>query len=229
MGLPRYIVNYSEVFPFIQQAISEAELSASASGIDFSEVTSLTLNSDGVNTRITSLIDINTLINVKLDELNLTLKDLSTVISDINKSSTEKLGVFGEKLQEKLDNTIKIRESVQQIADQLSPVGEQRIEGFYKYVPPGRGDYTIEFVSDKEIFLTAITYSQIGWKFEDTFSFLVDGDGVFKNISTKEVAEKKRFNRYMKVPANTKVEFVLHNNSGNSRQIWLDIEYVLKP
>jgi hypothetical protein len=228
MGLPRYIINYEELEPFLKEAVGEAKIPVSISEIDFSGITSASLDTAVIEAKMTSIIDINTLVNTSFDDLITELKLVSDKLSTLNTDNSEKLSKFNEeKVQAYLDETIKTRELVESIVEQLQPFGNQRIQGYYKYVPPGRHDYIIEFASKDDIYLTALTMSQIGWKLEDTWSLRVDGNDVFTNIPTKEVAEKKSFTRYMKVDADVKIEFVLHNKSGNSRQLWVDFEYVL--
>jgi hypothetical protein len=228
MGLPRYIINYEELEPFLKEAVSEATIPVSISEIDFSGITSASLDTTVIETKMASIIDINALVNTAFNDLITELQTVSDKLNTLNTENSEKLSKFNEeKVQAYLDETIKTRELVESIVEQLQPFGNQRIQGYYKYVPPGRHDYIIEFISKDDIYLTALTMSQIGWKLEDTWSLRVDGNDVFTNISTKEVAEKKSFTRYMKVDADVKIEFVLHNKSGNSRQLWVDFEYVL--
>jgi hypothetical protein len=228
MGLPRYIINYEELEPFLKEAVNEATIPVSISEIDFSGITSASLDTTVIEGKMTSIIDINTLVNTAFNDIITELQAVSDKLNTLNTENSEKLNKFNEeKVQAYLDETIKTRELVESIVEQLQPFGNQRIQGYYKYVPPGRHDYIIEFISKDDIYLTALTMSQIGWKLEDTWSLRVDGNDVFTNISTKEVAEKKSFTRYMKVDADVKIEFVLHNKSGNSRQLWVDFEYVL--
>jgi hypothetical protein len=228
MGLPRYIINYEELEPFLKEAVGEAKIPVSIGEIDFSSITEASLDTTVIEAKITSIIDINTLVNTAFNDLIIELQGLSEKLSALNTDNSVKLSTFNdEKLKGYLDETVKVRELVEGIVEQLQPFGNQRIQGYYKYVPPGRHDYIIEFVPTDDIYLTAITMSQIGWKLEDTWSLRVDNNDIFTNISTKEVGEKKSFTRYMKVQADSIIEFVLHNKSGNSRQLWVDFEFVL--
>lgn len=234
MGLPRYIINYEELEQHLKQAVNDAKIPVSIADIDFSQITEASLDTTVIESKMSSIIDINGLVNTAFNDIALELTGLSEKLTTLYNDNSEKLDKFNEeKVKAYLDETIKTRELVESIVEQLQPFGNQRIQGFYKYVPPGRHDYIIEFTPTNDIYLTAITMSQIGWKLEDTWSLKTVGSHgtgdveIFTNIPTKEVAEKKSFTRYMKVTANTKIQFILHNKSGNSRQLWVDFEFVL--
>jgi hypothetical protein len=228
MGLPRYIINYSDLEPHLKEALTKAKIPIPISDIDFSGITEASLDTTLIESKMASIVDINKLVNTAINDLIAEIEPLSEKLSILYTENSVKLDDFNnEKVKKYLDETIKTRELVESIVEQLQPFGNQRIQGYYKYVPPGRKDYIIDFKPTDDIYLTAITMSQIGWKLEDTWSLLVDGNDVLSNISTKEIAEKKSFTRYMKVEADTEIQFVLHNKSGNSRQLWVDFEFVL--
>ena len=90
--------------------------------------------------------------------------------------------------------------------------GTQKVQGALIDIPAIISDYKQDFVFDKDIFLTGLHFNQTGWKKNDRY--------------TKEIGEHKYFNTYYKVNANTPVSFILHNNSGNSRQTLVDLEYL---
>jgi hypothetical protein len=227
MGLPRYVINYSDIFPHILSALGEAELKALASGVNLN-VSDAALDTQAIVQGITAAIDLNVLINGNVDEISAMLDETAGNITEMNAKHAEALKALRERIVAKLELATGIREAVEQIAEQLVPLGDQMVKGLYDFVPPGRGDYPVEVNLEGEAYLTAVTYSQIGWKLEDAYSLFIGEDAFIENVSTKEIAEKKRFNRYPIVPAGTPVRFVLHNRSGNSRQMWLDVEYVMK-
>lgn len=49
---------------------------------------------------------------------------------------------------------------------------------------------------------------------------------IINKIGLKEIGEHKYFNTFYKVNANTPISFILSNNSGNSRQVTVDLEYI---
>ncbi|ASU00067.1 hypothetical protein PBI_PBS1_245 [Bacillus phage PBS1] len=229
MGLPSYIINYNDSAKYIQEAIRDARLSLSISDVNMDKVTEAILNTSVVEGKLSSIVDINDVINQTISNLSSDIENISNFIITTSEENKEIINQIETKLKSQLDVTKSIKDTVSGIADKLSPQGEQRIKGFYEYVPPIREDFILEFIQNRDIELTAISMSQIGWKYEDTYDLMVGEDIIFSNISTKEVAQKKKFNKGLKVPANTSIKFILHNNSGNSRQMWLDIEYLIKP
>ena len=104
--------------------------------------------------------------------------------------------------------------------------GTQKLEGRLLDVPAIIRENKIIFKFDKDIYLTGLHFNQTGWKKEDRYSLEVNKNIIIDNISTKEIGEHRHFNTYFKVKANVPISFILHNNSGNSRQIMIDLEYI---
>lgn len=104
--------------------------------------------------------------------------------------------------------------------------GTQKVQGALIDIPAIISDYKQDFVFDKDVFLTGLHFNQTGWKKDDRYSLVINKEKIIDGASTKEIGEHKYFNTYYKVDANTPVSFILHNNSGNSRQTVVDLEYL---
>ena len=105
--------------------------------------------------------------------------------------------------------------------------GKQRIKGFAESLPAIQGVYKVMEVSfPSDTILTGIAFSQSGWKGEDYWSLWIDDDKLFDEIYTKETGDHKHFNLIHVIKANQTIKLLVHNNSGNSRDVWCDLEYV---
>jgi len=105
-------------------------------------------------------------------------------------------------------------------------IGIQKAEGSYLDIPPIIKKTQYDFMYDKDVFLTGFHIDQTGWKKEDRYNLIVNKQYLIKNAATKEIGEHKHFNTFFKVNANTPISFVLENNSGNSRETAIDLEYI---
>jgi hypothetical protein len=228
MSLPRNIINYSDIIPYIKSAIEESNIKIPLENLNLGSIESASLDTARIKEQMEEDITLNETVTVLLDEV---LKDSDAVSSFLEESSPEinrLLESIKKGLLEYLKSMTELKEKTDGIVQQLAPLGSQRVKGFYEYFPPGRGDYVVAHTFDRDVYLTAITYGQIGWKFEDSYSLIVgEDDKVISNSFTKELVEKKSFVRKVKVAKGVPVKFVLHNNSGNSRQAWLDLEYLV--
>lgn len=104
--------------------------------------------------------------------------------------------------------------------------GIQKSEGRLLDIPPIVMDYKEVFKFDKDIYLTGLHINQTGWKKEDRYSVLINKDKIIDKATLKEIGEHKYFNTFYKVNAKTPIFFILQNNSGNSRQTMVDLEYI---
>lgn len=128
-----------------------------------------------------------------------------------------------DELKELLDNKF----SNITVKDLSSLYGFQKIKGFHQRIPAIIGAFKIlEFEPSENIVITGVTYSQSAWKPEDYWDFFIGEDKLFDTIYTKEIATHKNWKVIHPVNRNTKMELILYNNSGNSRDVWVDIEYV---
>lgn len=113
------------------------------------------------------------------------------------------------------------------VKDLSSLFGLQKIKGFHMQIPAIKGKYRIiDFITTNNIVITGITYSQSAWKPTDFWELYVNGEKLFETIYTKEIATQKNWKVIQPVNINTKIELILNNNSGNSRDVWVDLEYI---
>jgi hypothetical protein len=225
MGLPRYVINFDEAYGWIRDAVNQGTLGERIP-IDLSRMINAKINTDDIELAVQTIIDTNIYLNDEFKELNTHLAEIIKYLTDSVPIFEEEFVDVNGKLDEILELHKLIKEDIKSIMNNMKGLGKRRIKGYYDYIPPLRGDYNVTHTVPKDIYLTAITFSQIGWKLEDAVSLVINGEEIFKNIGTKEIAEKKAFTRKMLVRANTPVNFVLHNRSGNSRQLWVDFEYL---
>ena len=105
--------------------------------------------------------------------------------------------------------------------------GKQRIKGFAESIPAIDGAFrVVEQMWDNDIILTGVTFSQSAWKGEDYWSLWVDDDKIFDTVYTKEIGDQKHWELIHIIKAEQKVKFLLHNVSGNSRNVWVDLEWI---
>jgi hypothetical protein len=228
MSLPRNIINYSDIVPYIKSAIEESNIKIPLDNLNLGNIESASMDTVRIEEKMQEDITLNETVMVLLDEILKDSEEISTFLEGSSPEISNLLESIKQGVLDYLKSMSELKESTAAIVQQLAPLGSQRIKGFYEYFPPGRGDYSIVHTFDRDVYLTAITYSQIGWKFEDSYSLIVgDDNAVIRNSFTKEIVEKKSFIKKVKVDKGTPVKFVLHNNSGNSRQAWLDLEYLV--
>jgi hypothetical protein len=104
--------------------------------------------------------------------------------------------------------------------------GVQKIDGRLLDIPPIIKDNIEIFQFDKDIYITGLSINQTGWKNNDRYSLETDKTKLIYNATTKELGEHKYLNTFFKVNAQTPIKFTLSNNSGNSRQTTIDLEYL---
>ncbi|EKQ52746.1 MULTISPECIES: hypothetical protein [unclassified Clostridium] len=106
--------------------------------------------------------------------------------------------------------------------------GIQKIEGRIMDVPPIIQSITETFKFEKDVYITGFHFNQTGWKKEDRYTLEVNKLLLINKSFTKELGEHKYLNTYYLVNANTPINFTIDNNSGNSRQTIIDLEYLEK-
>lgn len=111
------------------------------------------------------------------------------------------------------------------IADKLNFDHIQKSIGLYKNIPAVQTDFELNYTFEKRVALTGIIYSQSAWKPEDSWSLYIDDKLLFEQIPTKEVGQHKTFDYFCLVNAWQTVKVIHHNNSGNSKEVWADIDY----
>lgn len=122
-------------------------------------------------------------------------------------------------LADKLTNVV--------VKDLTTLYGIQTVKGYHKRIPAIKGSYSIfKFKKDSNLVITGITYSQSAWKTDDYWELYIDGEKQFESMYTKEVATHKNWKIIQPLNRNKEVELILYNVSGNSRDVWVDLEFV---
>lgn len=106
--------------------------------------------------------------------------------------------------------------------------GIQKIKGYAQSVPLVGGEYKIvDDLAKGDIVITSVTYSQSSYSPEDYWELWINGDRIFETIYTKELGEVKSWEMIQYLSKGDIVTLVHHNNSSTSKDVWVDIEYVL--
>lgn len=117
--------------------------------------------------------------------------------------------------------------------------GEPHVDGIRSEVPPLKIDYDTIWKPPSKICLTGIQLELTGWKPYDLYSLLVKHNsntrGLINQVPFKESGEHKilptaypyGINRsFPYLGPEDEVIFRVHNKSGNSRQLYWDVEYL---
>ncbi|CAK7055564.1 hypothetical protein [Tissierella sp.] len=115
---------------------------------------------------------------------------------------------------------------LKQILELLKDKGVQRIHSISNHIPAVVAPFKFTTTFEEDVLITGITYSQSAWKYQDSWNLEVDGNLLFEEIGTKEIGESKAMNVFYYVPAGKPINIIFHNDSGNSRLVWFDIEYI---
>lgn len=115
---------------------------------------------------------------------------------------------------------------LKQILDLLKDKGVQRIHSISNHIPAVVVPFKFTTTFKEDVLITGITYSQSAWKYQDSWDLEVDGNVLFEQVGTKEIGESKAMNVFYYVPAGKPINIIFHNDSGNSRLVWFDVEYI---
>lgn len=173
---------------------------------------------------------------INLDEfINLLGNDIANLIGSAAREkypqiNTNNLEALLEDLKELLpsEKYKGLKYSIDLIINNSTPDGVQKIEGKFIDIPPLVKNTEEVFIFDKDIYITGLNVNQTGWKKNDSYDLIIKKRCLLEDIFTKEVGEHKYLNTYFEVKANTPITFVLKNRSGNSRQAFVDLEYLEK-
>lgn len=152
------------------------------------------------------------------------IEEFAKEFTDISLTPDMGLGDLEDLLESKLE----------EILDILKQILEQTLKrqltfksiSMSKHIPAIVNDFIIERTFEKDIYLTGITFSQSAWKAEDRVSLEIEGHVVVDGIFTKELGQQKYFSAFLYVPAGIPVRMFYHNNSGNSKMFWCDLDYL---
>lgn len=133
------------------------------------------------------------------------------------------LGDLEDYLKEQFEIVIDL---LKQILEPMKDKGIQRIHSISNHIPAVVAPYRFTTTFETDVLVTGVTYSQSAWKYQDNWDLVVDGVVLFEEVGTKEIGESKQMNVFYYVPAGKEIDIILHNDSGNSRLVWFDIEYI---
>ena len=104
-----------------------------------------------------------------------------------------------------------------------------QLNTFKKQIPPLKNNnfkLGLKYFEQTTV-LKSIQFGSFGWKDEDQVSVWLDNKQILANIYVKENSEKYIYNRSFIIQPNSEMYFVFHNNSGNTNQVWINVEYGL--
>ncbi|ALN97810.1 hypothetical protein Bp8pS_131 [Bacillus phage vB_BpuM-BpSp] len=216
----RKVINYQESAEFIRQGINDSRFKIKLDEITF-DITDVTLNPINTNNILQEIIDKNKNFNENLELLKINLDDFNFDIFNLDDLSIKK----------SLENLLKIEKDTNNLLDDIAKIDNKEglsfIKGCQYLVPPTQDDHIFIEKIDDNIEINGLTFSEIGWKHNDSFSLVVNNRAYLDNIFTKEINEYRKFNKTIKLSKNSPIKFIFHNNSGNYHQIWVDYEYTI--
>lgn len=113
------------------------------------------------------------------------------------------------------------------VKDLSSVRGESKVKGFTQSIMAVSGDYEVfNWTVPYDVAFTGLTYAQSAYKVEDAYSLFLNEECIFDNLSTKELGESKSIECIFYLRKGDTLKLVHHNNSGNSKIVWSDVEYV---
>lgn len=104
-------------------------------------------------------------------------------------------------------------------------IGRPRSIKKERLIPPIKGRFKLfQYKPEDEIIITSIRINQTGWKAVDNWSLKAGKDYLVENVYTKELVDEKIFDIGYRTKEN--IDFFYDNNSGNSKEITVEICYL---
>lgn len=167
------------------------------------------------------------------DEVLLQIENLGKLIKVKNPQLDPTIKKLLEEILKKLPDLTPMKDfktNINKLLEFFSHLGEVegefRIDSEYLNIPAIINNYPIMFTYDYDLYLIGVDFSLSAWKKEDTWSLTIDNKVAFNNVTTKEIGDRKYFQLPYLVKAGSLIKVILNNNSGNSRQMWIDLHYV---
>lgn len=180
-------------------------------------------------TRTKRIINVDDISDELRDKINKLVENPNIDEVHINAKIKEKLEEINNKIKSIIDLKYIInneKKYLKILQEAISVNGDFFIEGKMINIPAIKGDYTITFNYDTAIYISGVIISMTGWKKEDTWDLDVDKTIILNGLFIKEIGEEYLFRSLKLVNVNKDINIVFHNNSGNSRQILCDLEYI---
>lgn len=94
------------------------------------------------------------------------------------------------------------------------------------HIPAVAFDFEKRIALKTDALLTGFTFAQSAYKPEDTISLFAGDLTLVDSIHLKELGEQREFPAACFVPAQQDVILQYHNQSGNSKMFWCDLDYI---
>lgn len=228
MGLPAYVINFDELKQPILEAINEAAINITVDNVSL-DSTSVTIDTSKIEE---SLKGITTKLNSVNDNTILINETVTSIIGAIQAHDSSMGGYFnnlGKKVEDMIKTMLDMHSIMERISEQLAANGKQRMVGEQIAIPSIKNTMVKTVKIDKDALFTGFTTSQSAWNDGDSWSLSIGDFKMFSNIYTKRKGEHKQLSKFFPIPANTEVKFEYTNTSGNSKIVWLDVEYIEVP
>lgn len=161
---------------------------------------------------------------LKKDLLGLIKKELEEKYPDLDFTNVEALLKDIEDLLPDKEYR-KLKKKIKQFT-QYKVEGQHQNEGRLLYIPPVKKDIREIFKFDYDVLVTGLHINMTGWKKEDKFELILNQKKIISDANIKEIGEHKYFNVFYPVTKNKPISFIFHNNSGNSRQLTIDLDFI---
>lgn len=101
-----------------------------------------------------------------------------------------------------------------------------KIEGFVTHIPFIGGRYSVlEWTAKTNTAIMDLSYVQSCYHPFDYWELWVDGDRIMETVYVKEMGNLKHWETVHYVYAGQTIRLIHHNNSGTSKEIWVDLGY----
>lgn len=151
---------------------------------------------------------------VNLDEIEVIIEGVKVQVKGIDE--------LEEMLKDHFDNLMDL------LLKFLKPYNCSKVIDMSKHIPAIKNDFKISTQFEQEVYISGVTFSQTGWKCEDEITFKVNDTVIIDKIHTKELGQNKSFAALVKVNAGDVVSVIYHNNSGNSKMFYCDLNFLYR-
>jgi len=108
-----------------------------------------------------------------------------------------------------------------------------KVKGIWIDVPPNVGVYSKIITANKDVEFVNASLAASGYLHPDYWEFTVGSYKVFETVYTKELPQTIYSGTMMSmiypIAKNTPMRFDFVNNSGTSKQVWIDLKLLVSP
>jgi len=225
MGLLANVINFSEIEPYIIDAIEKATFTVNLGNVDFSN-TEITISTDKIEAILNNMVLSLNSVKSASDLMNTTSQDIATLIVSNNQILNDKIDNLSNSINNVLTSYNDIFNSLKRIEQSLGIGGISKVLGKMIKIPALANIPPITYNFEKNILLTGISLSQSAWNDVDSWSLKVNSDILFNTIYCKELGEFKPLTKFYPVPKNTDITITYNNSSSNNKILWIDLHYI---